>query len=139
MHWLWVVLIALFCIAAGGFAGYQYRKQEAEKKIGRAEELATKLYEDAVHKAEDFKKEKILEMNIEDLDLSVRSYNCLKAAEIRTVRDLLMYTRPQLLKMRNFGRKSIAEIDRMLDKLSERTGLTLSYGMIPPPYGHHTS
>ena len=61
MHWLWVVLIALFCIAAGGFAGYQYRKQEAEKKIGRAEELATKLYEDAVHKAEDFKKEKILE------------------------------------------------------------------------------
>ena len=69
MHWLWVVLIALFCIAAGGFAGYQYRKQEAEKKIGRAEELATKLYEDAVHKAEDFKKEKILEAKEEILKL----------------------------------------------------------------------
>ena len=69
MHWLWVVLIALFCIAVGGFAGYQYRKQEAEKKIGRAEELATKLYEDAVHKAEDFKKEKILEAKEEILKL----------------------------------------------------------------------
>ncbi len=69
MHWLWVVLIALCCIAGGGFAGYQYRKQEAEKKIGRAEELATKLYEDAVHKAEDFKKEKILEAKEEILKL----------------------------------------------------------------------
>ena len=69
MHWLVVVLIALLCLAAGGLVGYQYRKQEAEKKIGRAEELATKLYEDAVRKAEDFKKEKVLEAKEEILKL----------------------------------------------------------------------
>ena len=58
MGWLWTLLAGVICLAAGLVAGYQYRKQEAEKKIGRAEELATKLYEEAVRKAEDFKKEK---------------------------------------------------------------------------------
>ena len=67
MGWLWTLLAGVICLAAGLVAGYQYRKQEAEKKIGRAEELATKLYEEAVRKAEDFKKEKILEAKEEIL------------------------------------------------------------------------
>ena len=69
MQWLWTILIALVCLAGGGFAGYTYRKQEAEKKIGRAEEHAARLYEDAVRKAEEFKKEKILEAKEEILKL----------------------------------------------------------------------
>ena len=67
MGWLWTLLVGIICLGAGLVAGYQYRKQEAEKKIGRAEELATKLYEEAVRKAEDFKKEKILEAKEEIL------------------------------------------------------------------------
>ena len=67
MGWLWTLLAGIICLGAGLVAGYQYRKQEAEKKIGRAEELATKLYEEAVRKAEDFKKEKILEAKEEIL------------------------------------------------------------------------
>ena len=67
MGWLWALLAGIICLGAGLVAGYQYRKQEAEKKIGRAEELATKLYEEAVRKAEDFKKEKILEAKEEIL------------------------------------------------------------------------
>ena len=67
MQWLWTLLAGIICLGAGLVSGYQYRKQEAEKKIGRAEEVATKLYEDAVRKAEEFKKEKILEAKEEIL------------------------------------------------------------------------
>jgi len=67
MQWLWTLLAGIICLGTGLVSGYQYRKQEAEKKIGRAEEVATKLYEDAVRKAEEFKKEKILEAKEEIL------------------------------------------------------------------------
>lgn len=52
----------------------------------------------------------ILEMNIEDMDLSVRSYNCLKRANIHTVEDLTMKTEDDMLKVRNLGRKSLDEV-----------------------------
>ena len=53
---------------------------------------------------------KILEMNIEDMDLSVRSYNCLKRAGIHTVEDLTKKTEDDMLKVRNLGRKSLDEV-----------------------------
>ena len=53
---------------------------------------------------------KILEMNIEDMDLSVRSYNCLKRAGIHTVEDLTKKTEEDMLKVRNLGRKSLDEV-----------------------------
>jgi DNA-directed RNA polymerase subunit alpha len=53
---------------------------------------------------------KIREMNIEDMDLSVRSYNCLKRANIHTVDDLTKKTVDDMLKVRNLGRKSLDEV-----------------------------
>ena len=59
---------------------------------------------------EETKKEKVLEMTIEELDLSVRSYNCLKRAGINTVEDLTNKTEDDMMKVRNLGRKSLEEV-----------------------------
>ena len=71
---------------------------------------------------EEGKKEKVLEMSIEELDLSVRSYNCLKRAGINTVEDLANKTEEEMMKVRNLGRKSLEEV---LNKMAE-LGLALS-------------
>ncbi len=71
---------------------------------------------------EDAGKEKILEMTIEELDLSVRSYNCLKRAGINTVQNLTEKTEEEMLKVRNLGRKSFDEVVQKLDSL----GLSLA-------------
>ncbi len=68
-----------------------------------------------VEKEED-QKEKVLEMTIEELDLSVRSYNCLKRAGINTVEDLTNKSEEEMMKVRNLGRKSL---DEVLGKLEE--------------------
>ena len=70
---------------------------------------------------EEGKKEKVLEMSIEELDLSVRSYNCLKRAGINTVEDLASKTEDEMMKVRNLGRKSLEEV---LNKMAE-LGLSL--------------
>jgi len=59
---------------------------------------------------EEDKQQKMLEMNIEDMDLSVRSYNCLKRAGIHTVEDLTKKSEDDMLKVRNLGRKSLDEV-----------------------------
>ena len=66
---------------------------------------------------EESKKEKILEMNIEDLDLSVRSYNCLKRAGINTVEELVQRDEDEMRKVRNLGRKSLEEVQQKLAQL----------------------
>lgn len=66
---------------------------------------------------EESKKEKILEMNIEDLDLSVRSYNCLKRAGINTVEELVQRDEDEMMKVRNLGRKSLEEVQQKLSAL----------------------
>lgn len=66
---------------------------------------------------EESKKEKILEMNIEDLDLSVRSYNCLKRAGINTVDELVQRNEDEMMKVRNLGRKSLEEVQQKLAQL----------------------
>ena len=62
-------------------------------------------------------KEKILEMTIEDLDLSVRSFNCLKRAGINTVEDLINKSEEDMMKVRNLGRKSLEEVVQKLNSL----------------------
>lgn len=62
-------------------------------------------------------KEKALEMTIEELDLSVRSFNCLKRAGINTVEDLINKTEDEMMKVRNLGRKSLEEVVAKLDSL----------------------
>lgn len=71
---------------------------------------------------EETKKEKVLEMTIEELDLSVRSYNCLKRAGINTVEDLTNKTEEDMMKVRNLGRKSLEEVLQKLHAL----GLSLA-------------
>lgn len=66
---------------------------------------------------EDFKKEKILVMSIDELDLSVRSHNCLKRAGINTVEDLVGKTEEDMMKVRNLGRKSLDEVLKKMKEL----------------------
>ena len=62
-------------------------------------------------------KEKILEMTIEELDLSVRSYNCLKRAGINTVEELIRRSEEEMMKVRNLGKKSLEEVQNKLKEL----------------------
>ena len=73
-----------------------------------------------VEKAET-QRDKVLEMTIEELDLSVRSFNCLKRANINTVEDLISKTEDEMIKVRNLGRKSLEEVIHKLAMM----GLTL--------------
>ncbi len=66
---------------------------------------------------DDKSKEKVLEMTIEELDLSVRSFNCLKRAGINTVEDLISKTEEDMMKVRNLGRKSLEEVVSKLEFL----------------------
>ena len=66
---------------------------------------------------EENKKEKVLEMSIEDLELSVRSFNCLKRAGISTVEDITNMTEPEMMKVRNLGKKSLDEVTAKLHSL----------------------
>ena len=67
-------------------------------------------------------RDKVMEMTIDDMDLSVRSYNCLKRANINTVEDLIYKTEEEMMKVRNLGRKSLEEV---INKLS-MMGLSLA-------------
>ena len=69
-----------------------------------------------VEKPED-KKEKVLEMTVEELDLSVRSFNCLKRAGINTVEELTDKTEDEMMKVRNLGKKSLEEVQEKLSEL----------------------
>ena len=71
---------------------------------------------------EESKKEKVLETTIEELDLSVRSYNCLKRAGINTVQDLTTRSENDMMKVRNLGRKSLEEVIAKLEAM----GLSLA-------------
>ena len=77
---------------------------------------ATKHTQVMVEKEESMK-EKVLEMSIEDLELSVRSFNCLKRAGISTVEDLANKTEAEMLKVRNLGKKSFDEVTNKLHSL----------------------
>ena len=62
-------------------------------------------------------KERVLEMTIEELDMSVRSFNCLKRAGIDTVEDLVNKTEDEMIKVRNLGKKSLEEVIAKLHSL----------------------
>lgn len=66
---------------------------------------------------------KLLQMNVEELELSVRSSNCLRAADIKTLADLVQKSETEMLKYRNFGRKSLTELSQILQEME------LSFGM----------
>ena len=75
---------------------------------------------DVMIEKEEDDKEKVLEMNIDELELSVRSYNCLKRAGINTVEELCSRTSDDMMKVRNLGRKSLEEVLQKLEELGLR-------------------
>ncbi len=92
-----------------------------------SEEKITIDYEDKMAN-EEFDEEilhmrQLLKTKLVDLDLSVRALNCLKAAEVETLGDLVKFNKNDLLKFRNFGKKSLTELDELLETMS------LSFGM----------
>ena len=68
-------------------------------------------------KKEDSGKDKLLEMTIEELDLSVRAFNCLKRAGVNTVADLISKSPDEMMKVRNLGKKSLEEVIEKLQSL----------------------
>jgi DNA-directed RNA polymerase subunit alpha len=69
---------------------------------------------------------KLLKTSLEDLDLSVRAYNCLKAAKINSLAEMVKYDTHELLKFRNFGKKSLVEIEELLQDKGLTFGMDLS-------------
>ncbi len=88
-------------------------------------------FDDPAKKSEDFVDEHILHMRkllktqLEDLDLSVRAFNCLKASKIDTLGELVEIERHELLKFRNFGKKSLVEIEELLENKELTFGMDL--------------
>jgi len=68
---------------------------------------------------------KLLKMSVDELELSVRSYNCLKAANIKTIGDLVAKDEGQMLKYRNFGRKSLTELTKILEERGLHFGMKI--------------
>jgi len=73
-----------------------------------------------------------LDKSVEELELSVRSYNCLKNAEIRTIRELVQKTEAEMLKTKNFGRKSLNEIKEILTSMGLSLGMRLDQPAAQP-------
>jgi DNA-directed RNA polymerase subunit alpha len=69
---------------------------------------------------------RMLEKSVDELELSVRSSNCLRAAEIKSIGDLVQKTEPEMLKYRNFGRKSLKEIQDILGEMGLHFGMNVS-------------
>ncbi len=76
---------------------------------------------------------KLLEKSVEELELSVRSSNCLRAAEIKSIGDLVQKGEPEMLKYRNFGRKSLKEIQDILGEMGLHFGMDTSRYREPHP------
>ncbi len=97
-------------------------------------DVETESTEEAMEKDSEFSRiRKILQMPVDELELSVRSHNCLRAANIKTIADLVRRDEPELLKFRNFGRKSLAELSEIIE------GFGLNFGMDVEKYLHESS
>ena len=68
----------------------------------------------------------LLKTKLVDMDLSVRALNCLKAADVETLGELVVFNKSDLLKFRNFGKKSLTELDQLLDTLHLSFGMDIS-------------
>ena len=87
-------------------------------------DVETEAAEEMLEKDSEFARiRKILQMSVDELELSVRSHNCLRAANIKTIADLVRRDEPELLKFRNFGRKSLAELSEIIE------GFGMNFGM----------
>ena len=102
---------------------YHFKLFADEKKLS----LETSFEADSKELGEDdLRMRNLLLTKLSDMGLSVRAYNCLKAADIDTFADLVSYSRAELMKFRNFGRKSLSEIDALVEKMKLSFGMDVS-------------
>ena len=93
------------------------------------EKITLEVYEDQkneVYDEESLHMCQLLKTKLIDVDLSVRALNCLKAAEVETLGDLVYYNKNELMKFRNFGKKSLAELDELIQQKGLKFGMDLS-------------
>ena len=94
---------------------------ELKQQLVNVKKLGTEEFdEDVLHMRQ------LLKTKLSDQDLSVRALNCLKAADVDTVGDLVKLNRNDLLKFRNFGKKSLTELDELLTSLNLKFGMDVS-------------
>ena len=108
---------------------YHFRLFTDEKKVpieSTVETPGAELDEEALHMRH------LLLTKLTDVGLSVRAFNCLKAAEIETFADLVSYSRAELMKFRNFGRKSLHEIELLVEKMKLDFGMDVTKYNIEP-------
>jgi len=112
------------------------KRQEAELDALRGKKDEA---EDSTLSEQDRQVLELLNTRLVDMNLTVRALNCLKAADLETFADLVKCQKTDLLKFRNFGRKSLGELDDLLENESERTGVRFSFGMdVSPFYERYT-
>lgn len=87
--------------------------------IDTEEEEAAEIDEEAL------RIKKLLKMSVDELELSVRSHNCLKAADIKTIGDLVRKDEAEMLKFKNFGRKSLMELGKILEERGLHFGMNV--------------
>ena len=108
---------------------YHFKLFTDDKKMSMESTVETdskELDEESLHMRH------LLLTKLSDVGLSVRAFNCLKAAEIDTFADLVSYSRPELMKIRNFGRKSLNEIDQVVEKMKLSFGMDVTKYNIEP-------
>ena len=108
---------------------YHFKLFTDDKKLSlesAVESESKELDEDSLRKRH------LLLTKLSDMGLSVRAYNCLKAADIDTFADLVSYSRSELMKFRNFGRKSLNEIDLLVEKMKLSFGMDVTKYNIEP-------
>ena len=105
------------------FLCYSNRNTSLKGISGEMISLSVVAAEDAISGTQDGK---LLNQKLQDMDLSVRALNCLKAAEVETLGELVKYHRADLLKFRNFGKKSLTELDELLERNGLAFGMDIS-------------
>ena len=88
---------------------------------GRQPDLSSRAFDEEV-----LHMRQVLKTKLVDMDLSVRALNCLKAADVDTLGELVTYNRNDLLKFRNFGKKSLTELDDLLENMNLTFGMETS-------------
>ena len=108
---------------------YHFKLFTDDKKLSiesTVEAESKELYEESLRMRH------LLLTKLSDMGLSVRAFNCLKAADIDTFADLVSYSRAELMKFRNFGRKSLSEIDILIEKMKLSFGMDVTKYNIEP-------
>ena len=108
---------------------YHFKLFTDDKKLSLESNLETESKE---LDEESLRMRHLLLTKLSDMGLSVRAYNCLKAADIDTFADLVSYQRSELMKFRNFGRKSLNEIDLLVEKMKLSFGMDVTKYNIEP-------